>query len=127
MISEEKLNQYCNEDISKIENYEKAVSDKENMWHCHHRLEIGSNGENVSLKDLKRNGLYYNRPASELIFLLASDHTRLHNIGKHFSAETKRKISESCKGNPSPNKGKHFSVETKKKNVSCKKRKTFQY
>lgn len=107
------LKMYCSDDISMIENYDKAIADKENIWHCHHRLEIGSNGERVSHKDLKRSGLYFNRPASELIFMLGSDHNKLHN--KNPSEETRRKRSESCKGRQSPNKGKHLSAETKKK------------
>ena len=35
--------------------------------------------------------------------------------GKHRSAETKKKISESHKGEKNPNYGKHFSEESKKK------------
>ena len=37
------------------------------------------------------------------------------NKGKPMSEETKKKISESLKGKPSPNKGKHLSEEHKKK------------
>ena len=101
------LKKYCN-DYTKIENYEKAVSDKENIWHCHHILEIGSNGERISHKDLIKQCLYYNRPASELIFLTNSEHKRLHQSGKIFSEETKRKISEY-------RSGKQMSEEQKRK------------
>ena len=27
---------FCCEDASNIENYDKAIADKENIWHCHH-------------------------------------------------------------------------------------------
>ena len=30
---------YC-KDIEKVENYELAVNDKNEIWDCHHRLEI---------------------------------------------------------------------------------------
>ena len=40
MICFEYAKNYCSEDISLIENYDKAVNDKEQTWHCHHRREI---------------------------------------------------------------------------------------
>lgn len=113
------LKSYC-QDYKKIENYDKAIADKENIWHCHHKLEIGSNGERVLHKDLIRQGLYYNRPASELIFLTNSEHKRLHQSGKKISDETKRKISEY-------RSGKQMSEETKRKiseSMRGKKRQT---
>lgn len=120
MISE-KVKKYCNCDISKIENYDKAVVDKDETWHCHHRAEILSCG-NFSVETLKKYCLYYNRNPEELIFLTESEHHRLHTFcdkhplyGKHHSAETKRKMSEARKGNKHPLYGKHLSAETKKK------------
>ena len=124
MISEEQVNRYCSEDVSNIENYELALADNVNMWHCHHRLEVGSNGEVISMDDLKKHGLYWHRPANELIFLTPSEHTILHkngnhyNLGKHLSEETKRKISYS-------NKCKTHSEETKKKMSESRKGRTF--
>lgn len=114
MICESTVKKYCCEDISLIENYEKAIISDE-VWDCHHRLEI--QGElNFSVKELEKNGFYWNRPACELIFLTQSEHRILHNInrecgpmcGKHHSEETKKKISEA-------NKGHKVSNETKKK------------
>lgn len=35
-----RFKKYCCEDISLIENYEKAVNDKTQTWCCHHKLEI---------------------------------------------------------------------------------------
>ena len=72
-------------------------------------------------KILLTGGIYYNRPADELIFLTHSEHSTLHckgnnyNRGKKLSEEHKRKISESNKGRTSVNKGKHLSEETKRK------------
>ena len=138
MISECAKN-YCNEDISLIENFEKAVNDKEHTWHCHHRREM-----TTSKKNLLEIGEYFNRPAEELIFLTPSEHISLHNKGIIPSEETKRKMSEAHKGKmfneehklkiskamKYKNKGnknrlgKHHSEETKRKMSEAKKGKT---
>ena len=79
---------FCSEDVSNIENYEEAVSSPE-KWHCHHRLELDDNGHRLNTRgELKEKGLYFNRPASELIFLKATDHLKLH-----MSDEQKERIS----------------------------------
>ena len=39
MISENQVKKYCREDISLIENYDKAINDKTQTWDCHHRKE----------------------------------------------------------------------------------------
>jgi len=93
MISLKKVNKYCN-NYTEIENYNEAVSDKIELWDCHHKKEID---ENKPSKILIEEGLYYNRPPEELIFIKHDEHQRLHNIGKVFSEETKRKMSESAK------------------------------
>ena len=103
MISKRSAKAFCKDDISLIENYDKAIADKSQVWHCHHRRETI-----FSRKDLIEIGEYYNRPACELIFLTSLEHYRLHNIGKSLSAETRKKMSEA-------NKGKHHSAETRKK------------
>lgn len=52
MISKHKrLNMYCKDDISKIENYYNAVTDTEQVWDCHHRLEFTLDGETAHTKD----------------------------------------------------------------------------
>ena len=105
---------FCKEDISLIENFDKAIADKEQTWHCHHRREI-----ETPRKELLEIGEYFNRPASELIFLTQKEHKAIHCSlkfkgkpspwkGKHHTDETKKKISETLKGN-------HHSEETKKK------------
>lgn len=83
----------CCEDISLIDNYNEAINDKEKMWDCHHRLEIELNKTRSELIKLN---LYYNRPATELIFLTRSEHKLLHKdlLGKKFSEATKQKMRE---------------------------------
>ena len=117
------VKKYCNEDISLIENYEKALADKEQTWHCHHRRENIS-----SRKELIEKNEYYNRPAEELIFMTHSEHTILHFKGKKcnpFTKEHKQKISKALKGHTiseetkrkisDKHKGKPLSEESKKK------------
>lgn len=78
MINRE-CSRYCCEPLDQIENYSAAVSDKERTWHCHHRLE--TEGAKLSMQWLVKKGLYYNRPAAELIFLTPEDHKRIHKPG----------------------------------------------
>ena len=91
MINIGNVKNFCNEDISLIENYEKAINDKTQTWHCHHRRETD---EGLSVKQLMELGLYLNRPANELIFLTPEEHTSLHHKGKKIpeeQIETQRK------------------------------------
>lgn len=100
MISEYS-NIYCKDEISKIENYDKAMSDNTQIWHCHHRLELTLNGEFAhSPEDLKKLGMYYNRPYFELIYLPRDEHLRLHYKANPLNDDSKFKISESRKGRP---------------------------
>lgn len=139
MINDKSIKRYCCEDISKIENYEVAISSDE-KYDCHHRLELIATGAVVdsTAQDLKDWGIYYNRPANELIFLTKAEHSYLHNIGKKWSEEAKikmskshkgqklseehkRKISEAHKGVSSHMKGKKHSEETKRKMSEARK------
>ena len=113
------FNRYC-KDYQNIENYEKAKADNFKGWECHHRLEThNSDGirrdVDISCKELKALGMYYNRPASELIFMKHGEHHALHQKGKQLSEEHKKKLSEARKGEKNPNYGKHLSEETKRK------------
>lgn len=79
MINTNKAKSYCSEDISLIENYQQAIADQTKMWDIHHRRECDENGRTLfTHKQLKENGLYFNRPASELIFVTKSMHKKLH-------------------------------------------------
>lgn len=124
---------YCCDDYRLIENYDKAINDKINHWDCHHRLETELN---MSVKELKEKDLYYNRPASEFIFLTHSEHAKIHNLGKDKKGkepwnkglktpeEVRKKQSKSHiglkypnrKSTQSPMKDKHHSDESKEKN-----------
>lgn len=94
MICQTTVKKFCKDDISKIENYELAIQDK-SMWHCHHRLELTLNNEKAhSKEDLKRLGMYFNRPYFELIFLPSAEHRALHNTVYRVSDEVRKKISK---------------------------------
>ena len=129
---------YC-DDIESVENYEKAKTDDFRGWDCHHRLETHtSDGDkraiNIYKKELIALGMYFYRPANELIFLTRKEHNRLHNSfkgkhhsdeskkklsaahkGKHLSEKTKLKISNAIKGELHPMYGKHHTEEARKK------------
>ena len=137
---------YCS-DIENVENFEKAKDDNFKGWCCHHRLQTWtSDGErrlvNISADELKSLGMYYNRPAEELIFLTSSEHSILHNkgennpnYGKHFSEEHKIKIGEGNRGKQLTEETKHkislakigkrFSDKTRRKMSAAKKGKHF--
>ena len=141
MINEKTARKYCRDDLSKIENYEKAIADTTQTWDLHHRLELTLDGEfALSREQLKMHDMYYNRPYYELIFLTHAEHSRLHGMnvseerrrkiseakkGRTCSEEHRRKISEAIKGENHPMYGKHFSEETRKKMSEAKKGKKF--
>lgn len=109
MICEKTAKRFCCEDISKIENYDKAIADKTQTWHCHHRLET-SKQIKYSALDLIIMNLYYYRPSKELIFLSPKQHCEVHKnrLGTYHTEESKKKMSNS-------HKGKKFSEEHKRK------------
>ena len=96
MINEKKAKRYCSEDISLIEHYHEAIADEERMWDVHHRRECDENGRTLfTSKQLTDMGLYFKRPASELIFVTRSMHWKLHReqmenvgmiVGKKYGA-----------------------------------------
>ena len=116
MINEYFVKKYCNEDISRIENFDKAIADKYQIWDCHHRREM-----TTPKKELLEIGEYFNRPANELVFITQKEHRALHNKGKQLSEETKQKISIAHQGKTPWNKGVPSSDETKKKISSARK------
>lgn len=116
MISEKCVKTFCNGDITKIENYDKAIADKNQMWECHHRLEVSPTGKYVSKRRLIELGLYYDMSPEYFIFLTKSEYIRLHSksigysnldwTGKHHSETTKQKIRNKKLGKEPWNKGK---------------------
>ena len=74
--NKEELQKYCSEPIEKIEGYSEAISSPL-RYDCHHVLET-----KYTVAELKRMDLYFNRPASELKFMLHSDHMKLHRDRK---------------------------------------------
>lgn len=101
---------YC-KDYHLIENYDKAVADETQVWDLHHRAETD---ENLTHKQLKEQGRYWNVAPSELIFLTHSEHTQLH-FDSELGKESKRRISDSRIGEKNPNYGKQMSEEQKLK------------
>lgn len=109
------LRQLCCDDISLIENYEKAINSKE-RWDCHHRLETHfSNGTprpinaQLTQEELEALGMYWKRPASELILLTVEEHSALHLRGHERYERTddiKKQISNSVRNNPEAMGGK---------------------
>ena len=94
---------YCCEPLEQIENFKAAEAESFVNWVVHHRAEILPCGK-FSVNDLMKFGLYLNRPASELIWLRHEEHIAMHKtghkflLGKHKSAETRKKMSISLKG-----------------------------
>ena len=99
MINERSAHEYCRDDISKIENYDKAIADTTQTWHLHHRMEFTLDGEfALTSEQLKMHDMYYHRPYYELIFLTPTEHMILHMKDKCLHEDTKQRISESLKG-----------------------------
>lgn len=101
------MRKYCCENIKLVENYQLAKANNFKCWVIHHRLETHTSDGEERLVELTRFeldalGMYYNRPASELIYLTRGQHNTIHkkdkpcvgNIGHKVSEETKRKMSK---------------------------------
>ena len=69
------------------------------MWDVHHRRECDAEGRTLfTKKQLIEMGLYFNRPAEELIFVTRSMHWKLHrekmvNVGKKYGVVNGKKNS----------------------------------
>lgn len=109
-------------DIVKIENYEVAINDPNEIWVCHHRRELEP--DRKTMKELEALGLYWYQPPEALIFLTPREHARLHctksnpMLGKSswdgFSEEEKARrkarYSETMKGRNKNKKHYHDST-----------------
>lgn len=116
MIKLSSAKAFCRDDISKIENYDKAVADEKHSWHCHHRLELTHEGDFANDVDtLKRMNMYFNRPYFELIFLPECEHKAIHMSAINklgLNQEIRDKISKNRKGKSI---GHVVTAETRKK------------
>lgn len=99
MIGLKTVKRFCKE-YWLIENYDQAMADETQCWHCHHRHEIDWA---LPRKELIAIGRYYDVHYSELIFLTQEEHTRLHKAGKNNPWYGKEGY---WKGKVGPNKGK---------------------
>ena len=90
---------YCRE-YWNVENYDKAISDSSQVWHCHHRRETRDlkTGEKlkefISKAQLLNQRLYYDRPAEELIFLTSKEHRREHKGAPTRKRNRQRPVQE---------------------------------
>ena len=68
--------------------------------------------------------MYYNVPASHLIFLTKADHTKIHRLNIHIDESTKEKMSQASKQRqPSKNTKQKISLSMKRHhrtNEHCK-------
>jgi hypothetical protein len=107
MINLREVKKYCKEDVSLIENYDIAMNDKSQTWHCHHKLGVNTDYCN-STDELKLMGIYYDRPACELIFVTKDEHRKIHSVnsigakngmfGTHKTEEEKVNLSKKLTG-----------------------------
>ena len=97
MINESQARKYCKEDISKIKNYDLAIADITQTWHCHHTDETR---KKISEVHKGKPGFWK---------------------GMHLSEETKKKKSEAMKGK----KRKPASDERRKKISEALNNRTF--
>lgn len=114
-----KLRLYCRDCIESVENYDKAVADKENLWVCHHKDEIrilpsGMVAVRTS-DDLMEMGRYWRCPANELIFMLAKDHMAMHAHYQRVSPEARQKMRLAKLGKPIARKSYSPSMATREK------------
>lgn len=114
-----KAYKYCCEDLSLVENYDKAIADKENTWHVHHRDEIRvlPSGMVVrrSIQDLVDAGRYYQCPANELIFVTQEMHNTIHFLGCVGNRKGSTQSTETRLKLRAANLGKRYSPEVNAK------------
>lgn len=108
-------------DVKSIENYDKAKADNFKGWVIHHRAETHfSDGiprppqARISRDELIGLGLYYNRPAEELIYLTRAEHNTLHHKDKIQSEESREKMSKTHKERLTDEVRKNISEGTKR-------------
>ena len=103
---------YCSEPLELVQNFYQAESDRFEGWSMHKTREIKLDGTIVYRDDLKKKGLYWNRPAIELIFMKTADHMKLHNSHKHTKQHNKN-ISASVQKGIASRRGKLVFAQSK--------------
>lgn len=96
---------YCRDRIELVQNFRQAEADGFDGWCIHHRMELPKDGTVVRRDELKRKGLYWNRPAAELVFMRTADHMKLHNSRRH-TRRHNRNISQSVQKGIASRRGK---------------------
>lgn len=72
--------------VELIENYELAKANRFKGWDIHHRLELHPDGSiRFTRKSLIELGLYYNRPAHELIWIDRTEHHKIHSESRRMN------------------------------------------
>ncbi|MCQ2087806.1 MAG: hypothetical protein MJZ37_07075 [Bacilli bacterium] len=123
------IKSYCRDDITKIENYDKAIADNE-TWECHHRLELTIDGQFAHTEDsLDRLNMYYHRPYYELILLPLQEHHDIHKPtrekfpGHRFDGTYHPRSEEGLKQWTEKMTGKHWKLtdeaKDKQKRYAC--------
>lgn len=127
MINIKQANKYCKEDISLIENYQLALNDNTQTWHCHHKDEVKTLPSGIkvyrSVEELIENDRYYNCPANELIFLTNADHNKIHCCDKSHTTNHNNAISNGMKGHKCSDECRKKMAEARRlywQNKKCK-------
>lgn len=124
MISETYPTRYCRDPIDKINGYDEAISSSEE-YVCHHVLELTIDGQFAHTpSELKRLGMYWNRPAYELMFIKRSEHQIMHmNARPPMKWRSLVPWNKGIKTNkPAWNKGIPCSDESKRKQSETKRK-----
>ena len=114
MIAPKWIIKVC-KDYTNIENYNKAIVDK-GHWQLHHRLETHTSDGTLreiplSKAELIALNMYYDRPASELIFMKQTEHNKLHASYRNYKdVGNKTWITRRKRGHVSYNFGNTVAV-----------------
>lgn len=121
ITSEKRLRIYCT-NFQEIENYQYAVQSPE-LYDLHHRKEIDTLEDGTvvlrSRKELIDMGLYWHRPAEELIFLNHSEHTKLHMDAHHPMFGRTGDKSPRWEGDLASDHAKRLRLRRQKKSTTC--------
>lgn len=116
MICEYTVNKFCTGNIEEIENYDLAIADTNETWHCHHRMEIQPDGVRLSKKWMVEHDIYYGLDPCMLIFLRTSEHRALHVTDRPVTDKMRKSAAVHMKNTKHDNfKGKKHNDDTKKR------------